>query len=46
MKFTKNELEYIHKVIGDSCSPIFDKGTKKQELTISIMRKVTELYNK
>ena len=46
MKFTKNELEYIYKTIGDNCSPLYDKGTKKQELTNSIMRKVTELYNK
>ena len=46
MKFTKNELEYMYKTIGDNCSPLYDMGTKKHELTKSIMRKITELYNK
>ena len=40
MKFTKNELEYMYKTIGDNCSPLYDMGTKKHDLTKSIMRKM------
>ena len=36
MKFTKNELEYMYKTIGDNCSPLYDMGPKKHDLTKSL----------
>ncbi len=41
--FTKKELEFIFDTIGDNCSPVYDKGTKKEKLTNSILDKVQDI---
>lgn len=46
MKFTKEELEFMWNTVNQNCSPVFDKGTKKQKLTQSVMTKLENIYNK
>tara|TARA_R100000773_G_C4214144_1_gene113103 strand:- start:1262 stop:1402 length:141 start_codon:yes stop_codon:yes gene_type:complete len=46
MRFTKEELAYIWESVGNTCSPLYDKGTKKYDLTKSIMKKLEKEYNK
>tara|TARA_R100001369_G_scaffold23515_2_gene43243 strand:+ start:1041 stop:1181 length:141 start_codon:yes stop_codon:yes gene_type:complete len=40
IKFTEKELEFMWETIGNNCNPVFDKGTKKQKLTKSVMKKL------
>lgn len=40
IKFTEKELRFMWKTIGDNCNPVFDKGTEKQKLTLSVMKKL------
>ena len=49
--FTKKELEFMFDTIGDNFSPVYDKGTKKEKLTNSILDKLSDIafknnYNK
>lgn len=46
MRFTKVELAYIWESVADTCSPLYDKGTKKQKIVKSIMKKLEKEYNK
>jgi len=40
IKFTEKELEFMWNTITDNCNPVFDKGTEKQKLTLSVMKKL------
>jgi hypothetical protein len=49
--FTKKELEFMFDTIGDNFSSVYDKGTKKEKLTNSILDKLSDIafknnYNK
>jgi len=49
--FTKKELEFMFDTIADNFSPVYDKRTKKEKLTNSILDKLSDIafknnYNK
>ena len=46
IKFTKEELKFTWNTLNENCNPVFDKGTKKQKLTKSVMTKLQNIYNK
>lgn len=40
IKFTEKELKFMYNTISNNCNPIFDKGTEKRKLTLSVMKKL------